>query len=284
MQAVRVFGLAKLQSSFSRRVSSLVEVKYETIAGKRAQYNVAVVQLNNPPVNSLSRSLLSDLNVTLKNISSSDHHIHGLVIASNVKNSFSAGLQLEELVNTDRNKLSQYWSLIQDCWHTLFTSQIPTVAAIDGHCLAGGVIIAVATDYRIASNGDFGIGVTAARIGVIAPPLFQDNIKHIIGSRQTELMLLQGKVFTPDEALKIGLIDEVHCSNEDIISYACRSLIPFMETDVRARTNMKLSLRSKIIQKMELEREEHNEAFADFMLSPPVQEKLVSFIKTLKKQ
>lgn len=283
MQAIRVFGLAKLQSSFSRRFSSLVEVKYDTVAGKRARYNVAVVQLNNPPVNSLSRPLLSDLNVTLKNICSSDN-IHGLVLASNVKNNFSAGLQLEELVNTDRNKLSQYWSLIQECWHTLFTSQIPTVAAIDGHCLAGGVIIAVATDYRIASNGEFGIGVTAARIGVIAPPLFQENIKYVIGSRQTELMLLQGKVFLPDEALKIGLIDEVHSSNEDFISYACHSLIPFMEVDVGARTNMKFSLRSKIIRKMELERDKHNETFADFMLSPSVQEKLASFIKTLKKQ
>ena len=282
MQAFRVSGLAKLQSSFSRRFSGLVEVKYDTIASKRAHYNVAVVKLNNPPVNSLSTPLLSDLSVTLKNITSSDH-IHGLVIASNLKNNFSAGLQLEELVNTDRNKLSHYWSLVQDCWHTLFTSQVPTVAAINGHCLAGGMIIAVATDYRIASNGEFGIGVTAARIGVVAPPFFQDNIKYVIGSRQTELMLLQGKVFTPNEALKIGLIDEVHCSNGDIISFAFRSLIPFMETDVRARTSMKLSLRSKLIQKMELEREEHNEEFADFMLSPSVQEKLASFIKTLKK-
>lgn len=281
MQALKMLKFSSIINQ-SRRLSSLVEVGYDTLAWKKSEYRVAVVKMNNPPVNSFSTPLLKTLGPTFKKIISSDK-IHGLVLTSALPKNFSAGLELTELVNTDRARLGQYWSMVQDFWYTLYSSPVPTVVVVNGNCFAGGVLLTVAADYRIASSGQYGIGVTAAKIGLVPPPWFQECICDIIGRRKAELMLSQGKVFTPEEALKFGLIDEV-CDGQDFMPSALRSLAPFMEVDAASRVSVKLSLRSKIIRELESDRERDRDAFVDFVLSPSVQEKLVSYIRTLKKQ
>lgn len=282
-----IFRRISRNFSHVRQFSSnegLVGVHYVNQAGRDKDYQVAVMKLNNPPVNSLSTPLLTEMRNILQEIATSNE-ADGLVITSSLTNTFSAGLELKELINTDRDRLSSYWTLVQECWYSLYSSQLPTVAALNGHCLAGGTIIAVAMDYRVAvaSGSEYGIGVTAAKIGLVAPVWFQKNIQEIIGSRQTQLMLLQGKVFTPVEALSVGLVDKI-CDREELLSTASLSLLPFMETYMQSRTKMKLSLRSKLIREFETCRDKDREDFVEFVMNPVVQDYLSAYIEKLKKR
>ena len=256
----------------------IVDMEYKQVGP--ASHIVAIMKLNNSPVNSLNTALLASFNRTFQEISNSTN-IQGIVITSSLPSTFSAGLELSELYKTDEKRLRTFWTLVQDCWFNLYSSKLPIAVAINGHCLAGGTVIAVASDYRIAVAGHYGIGVTAAKIGVIAPPWFQGNIREVIGQRQTELMLSQGKIFSPKEAFDIKLVDEIYDGN-DLVTHSAQSLLPFMETSFDARVIMKQSLRKELIQRLEKQKDEDTEKFVNFILKPSVQERLGTFISTLK--
>ena len=243
-------------------------------------YSVAVLKLSNPPVNGLNLELVAGLSSKLSEVNDSES-IHGVVIASNIPRVFSAGLELKELYEPDTKKLRALWTNLQDTWLKLYTSPHPVIAAINGHCLAGGTILAASSDYRVGVHGDYKLGVTAAKIGVVAPPWFQKTLVHVVGHRQTELMLTQAKMFTPNEALGAGLLDEV-CNDEDIVSYCISSLKPLMETNPASRRLMKLQLREGLINEFLADREEDTEAFLAFILQPSVQKLLGEYIQKLK--
>ena len=155
------------------------------------------------------------------------------------------------------------------------------MAAINGHCLAGGTIIASSCDHRIAVKGDYSIGVTAAKVGVIAPTWFLKTLTYLMGQRQTELALQQGKVFTPEEARKIGLVDEVCVS--DLLQPRCaEALQSYLETFREARAEMKLSLRADLIKEFLQSRDEDMNKFVSFVLQDSVQSQLRNYMKKLK--
>lgn len=270
--------------ALARRFSSgqrLVDVEYSTEPGKTRDYRVATIKMNNPPANILSSSFLSSLNATLKDVAGKRGEVDGVIISSSLGNVFSAGLDLTELADTNKNKLMEYWTLFQDCWYNIYSYCLPIVAAINGHSLAGGTVIAVASDYRIAAHGNYNVGITAAKIGVVAPPWVQANIKDIIGWRQTDMMLSQAKLFSPEEALKINLLDEI--CNGDLLLNASLSLLPFMETLEEPRLRMKYSLRRELLANFESWREKDRDEFVDFVLTPSVQKNIDNFISNFKK-
>lgn len=155
------------------------------------------------------------------------------------------------------------------------------MAAINGHCLAGGTIIASSCDHRIAMEGDYRIGVTAAKVGVIAPKWFLKTLICLMGQRQTELALQQGRVFTPEEARKIGLVDEV-CTSDLLQTRCAEALQPYLETFHEARSDMKLSLRDDLIKEFLQSRDEDMDKFVNFVLQGSVQDQLRNYIQKLK--
>ena len=64
-------------------------------------------------------------------------------------------------------------------------------------------------DYRVMVGGKFKIGLNETKLGIVAPPWFRDTMINTVGVRQTELALQLGTLFSSEEALKIGMVDEV---------------------------------------------------------------------------
>ena len=261
----------------SLRRSCHVTVKRETLG----KHSVAVVSIRRPPVNSFDLTLAQQFNKTIK-----DLHIDGeseaIVISSSVPNVFSAGLDLAELYQPSKPRLEEFWRQVQEVWLNVYSSRLPLLAVINGHCLAGGTIIAAACDYRIAVKGDYSIGVTAAKVGVIAPPWFLKMLTHMIGQRTTEYALQLGQVFTPDDAKAIGLIDEV-CDQSNMSQRSHQVLSGFLSVFQDSRSTMKHSLRSGLINNFLASRDEDMAAFVSFIMQDSVQENLGNYIKKLKK-
>ena len=248
------------------------------------KYRVAILRLDNPPINGLDLPLVSDFSKKIAELNSSKSSVNGIVIASTIPRVFSAGIEFKELYNTDSSRLREFWAHLQNIFLQIYSSPHPTVAAINGHCLAGGTLIAASTDYRIGLSGSYKLGVTAARIGVVAPPWFQKTLVQVVGHRIAELMLTQGKTMGPDDALRIGLLDEVYSGGSDLVSYCVSSLRPFMETYPSSRIRMKRQLRGEVISELEASKKEDSDSFVDFVLEPSVQRRLKEYIEQLKKK
>ena len=259
-----------------RKTSQFVKVRSVEHGG----HTVATVTLNKPPVNSFDSKFTDELVNALRSIEESKE-VDALVLKSDCPNVFSSGLDLNDLFSQPRSHLELFWRRVQDLWLQLYSSKLPTVAAINGHCLAAGTILAGACDYRVAVDGDYGIGVTAAKIGLIAPPWFLKMLVYTMGQRKTELALQLGRVFTPKDAMTVGLVDKV-CTKDSLDTECWKSVEPFLHVSAESRATMKLSLRGDLIESFLKSREEDLDFFVSFILRDSVQDNLSKYIQQLK--
>lgn len=259
-----------------RNLSQFVKVNFKKCAG----YSVATVKLDRPPVNSFDISFADELTKCLKKIEESKQ-ADALILKSNNPNVFSSGLDLHDLFAKPRSHLELFWRQFQDLWLQLYSTKLPTIAAINGYCLAGGTVIAAACDYRLAVEGDYRIGVTAAKIGVVAPPWFLKMLAQVMGQRNTELALQLGHVFTPREAMAVGLVDRI-CTLNTLDIECWEALEPFLHVSAESRATMKLSLRADLIDEFLKSRAVDMDKFVSFILRDSVQNRLGKYIEQLK--
>ena len=101
-------------------------------------------------------------------------------------------------------------------WFTLYSCPKPIAAAIGGHAPAGGCMIALTTDYRVMQHGKFNIGLNESKFGLVAPFFLRENYVATIGQRKAEHALLTGLLYSPQEALGMGMVDELAHTKEEV--------------------------------------------------------------------
>ncbi|XP_038054700.1 enoyl-CoA delta isomerase 1, mitochondrial-like [Patiria miniata] len=164
--------------------------------------------MNRVPGNQLSKEFITELNTTLEKLENDDS-CRGVILTSAIDSIFSLGLDSNEMYQKSIESTSAFWRTLQDFWMRLYGSKLAIVAAINGRSPATGCMMAMSCDYRVMSEGPFDIGFSEVTVGLVAPFWFQDVMVKTCGERQTEMAAGLGTLFTPEEALKIGLVDEV---------------------------------------------------------------------------
>ena len=96
-----------------------------------------------------------------------------------------------------------------DLVRQIFIAGPPVVAALPGHAIAGGLIVAMAADERIAAEGKAKFGLSEVILGVSVPQCLMEPFRHVLGARQMERLAVTGENRTVEEALAIGLLDAV---------------------------------------------------------------------------
>jgi enoyl-CoA hydratase len=120
---------------------------------------------------------------------------------------FSAGVDLPRLINDGRKYVESFVGSLDAMLRTLFFFPKPVVAAVNGHAIAGGAIMAFACDYRLMSSGR--IGVPEALVGVPFPPLALEVVRFAVPPQHLQSMLYLCWTVECDEAKSRGIIDEV---------------------------------------------------------------------------
>ncbi|MHB1544215.1 MAG: enoyl-CoA hydratase/isomerase family protein [Gammaproteobacteria bacterium] len=168
--------------------------------------NIRELQMVRPPVNALDPGLLEAIHAAL--VESGRSHVQALIL-SGASNVFSAGLDLPALLELNEVELTDFWRLLIETLRWIAMSPIPVIAAITGHCPAGGTVLTLFADYRIQARGDYRIGLNEVQVGLSVPRSVYRGLVRLIGIHPAERMATQGLLITPDEALRVGLVDEV---------------------------------------------------------------------------
>ncbi|XP_008190991.2 enoyl-CoA delta isomerase 1, mitochondrial [Tribolium castaneum] len=242
---------------------------------------VATATLNRPPVNSMNLELLTEISNTLTQLE--QNKCRGLILTSSSKSVFSAGLDILEMYKPDPSRLKEWWTALQQTWIKLYGSSYPTVAVINGHAPAGGCLLSLSCEYRIMLN-NFTIGLNETQLGIVAPQWFIASMRNVIGTRQTELALTSGNLFSTDEALKIGMIDEVAASKEDGIARAEKFCGRFARIPPIARARSKLGVRGADIQDLTNNLQKDYEYVANYVAQDSVQKGLEMYLQSLKQK
>ncbi|XP_055639856.1 enoyl-CoA delta isomerase 1, mitochondrial-like [Toxorhynchites rutilus septentrionalis] len=241
----------------------------------------ATVTLNRPPVNSLNLELLKSISEALDELQ--NNKSRGMILTSSSKTVFSAGLDIMEMYKPKPERLKDFWSTLQDVWFKLYGSAFPTVAAINGHSPAGGCLLALCCEYRIMCP-NYTIGLNETQLGIVAPTWFQASMRNTISRRESELALTLGTLFSTDQALKVGLIDEIAANKEEAIAKAAVFLDKFRKISPQARAMTKQALRSKDIMQLEDNRSQDIDLFVYAVTQPKVQKSLELYLEGLKKR
>lgn len=131
---------------------------------------------------------------------------------------------------------------------------------------------------------NFTIGLNETRLGIVAPAWFQTSMRNVIPIRQAEKALTLGTLFATDEALQIGLIDEVATNTEDALARCEKFLLQFDKVERNARAITKLAFRGRDITAMEKTREQDLQLFVLAVNNPEVQKGLELYLESLKKK
>jgi len=175
--------------------------------------SVAIVTLNRPSKhNALSVELLSLLDVKLAELDS-DSDIRGIVITGNEK-AFSTGADLGEALAADTlPKTRAYLEFFARANARVESLSKPVVAAIHGHCITGGLELAMCCDLRIAST-DARFAVTSSRIGSVAGAGGTQRLPRLVGVEWAKDMLFSAEAIDAETALRIGLVSRVLPADE----------------------------------------------------------------------
>lgn len=170
---------------------------------------IAVVTLDDGVTNAITRDLIGDFTAIINDI---EKNCKGLIIKGNEK-FFSMGFYLPELLSLTRDEFENFYNSFNDLIIKIFTLPVPTCSLLEGHSVAGGFIIALSTDFRIALP-DKKIGLNEINLGVPVPFLAKELLSRLTDKRNARRLLYSGDFITTDEGNNIGLIDEIDTSND----------------------------------------------------------------------
>jgi len=241
---------------------------------------LAIITLNRGKSNSLNREMVTELQDMLHNIEN-DENIGGVIITGK-EHFFSAGLDLIELYHYNEEEAKSFWNLFLNFSAQITAFKKPLVAAVNGHSPAGGCVIALACDARVMSEGKYIIGLNEVPVGIIVPNSIFSLYSFWLGQATAYRNLLAGKLFSPEEALTVGLVDEV-VKPESILTAAERKVRKYMAFEANTWQQSKLNLRKQLIATTSADQSIDLEIMLKQWWSPATRAILKSLIDNLQK-
>lgn len=170
------------------------------------QGGIALVTFTRPDkLNAISSQLIADLDRVLDH--ATEHHA-GVVVFTGEGRAFCAGADIAEIIQLDTVfKALDFNRLINNVFNRIEELPIPTLAAINGLALGGGLELAMACDFRLAAN-DAKLGLPEINIGVMPGAGGTQRLTRLVGRGKAKEMLCLGEPVPASEAEKIGLVNK----------------------------------------------------------------------------
>ena len=177
---------------------------------------IAIVRMQRPPANTIDIALLAQLARTLEEVERRGD-IAAFVLTGTGK-AFSAGLDLKLVPTYDRAQQNELLRVLNQALYQLYALPMPTVAAVNGHAIAGGLVLALACDRRVAVGEGALLGLTEVRAGVPFPVAAMAVVKGELPPATARELVLGGNNCDPARALALGIVDELQPA-DDVLAH-----------------------------------------------------------------
>src|SRR5215469_5614542 len=180
-----------------------------TLVNYTATDGIAVIELTNPPANTYSYEMMSQLDDAILQ-ARFDENVHVLLVRGSGEKFFSAGAEIS-MLNTVTASFKYYF-----CLHANETltrlEQTPklVIAALGGHTVGGGLEIALACDLRIARRGAGKVGLPEVNLGVLPGTGGTQRLARALPKNKAIELMIEGKLISFEEAQDLGLINYIY--------------------------------------------------------------------------
>ena len=173
---------------------------------------VTVLQMRRDPANVLDLEFAGAIEASVRG--ELDSPETRAVVITGTGSTFSAGVDLFRLLQEGREYLDAFLDSLTRLFATVFEAPKPVVAAVNGHAIAGGGILALACDHRVMARGDGTFGLPELKVGVPLPASALAIVRSTVPQQHLREVVLLARNFDPEAARARGLVDQVVDASE----------------------------------------------------------------------
>jgi len=175
---------------------------------------LAVVSINNPPVNALTETVMSELNTIIDKLAG-DNSVQVIIVTGAGEKAFVAGADIKQFSDVDATSGKELALRGQKIFSKLRTLKQPVIAAVHGFAFGGGCELALSCDIRIASE-NLQIGLPEVSLGIIPGYGGTQRLPRLVGIGRAMALICSGDPIKAEEAYRIGLVDKVVPTGEQL--------------------------------------------------------------------
>jgi enoyl-CoA hydratase/carnithine racemase len=169
---------------------------------------VALITLNDPPANTYSYEMMQELDRAILD-ARMDEAVQVIVITGQGQKFFCAGADIQMLANVTPTYKYYFCLHANETLNRLEQTPKLVIAAINGHCVGGGLEVAMAADIRIARKDAGKIGLPEVSLGVLPGTGGTQRLVRIIGKSQAIEMMATGQLFDFERGLALGVVNQI---------------------------------------------------------------------------
>jgi enoyl-CoA hydratase len=238
---------------------------------------VAHLTLSAGKANAMSVQVLDTLDALLAQLEASGA---AAAVVTGYDRFFSAGLALPTLIELDRPAMKGFIEYFNRVMRRLFVQPMPVVAAINGHAIAGGCVLALMCDCRIMADGPFKIGLNEVQLGIGLPSVVVEGLRIAVPPASLLPLAVEGRLVSPSEARGLGLVDELIAADRlaERARVRARELAQAPSPGV---AQVKTALRRPALDAMDRYGAEETERWLDTWFSPPARQRLADAVRRI---
>lgn len=205
------------------------------------------------------------------------------VVISGQGKMFSAGVDLKRLSEGGADYIRAFLPALHKLYDAMFFHPKPVVAAINGHAIAGGAVLAACADRRIMAREGGRIGVTEMLVGVPFPALAFEIVRFAVPAQYLAEFVYSGATYLTDDALERGWIDEI-AEPSELIEDAVAIALELAELSPPAFAQTKMQIRQPVSERLAQSGAATDQAVTDIWTAPETLARIRDYVaRTLKR-
>ncbi|MEN3270452.1 enoyl-CoA hydratase/isomerase family protein [Pseudonocardia sp.] len=201
---------------------------------------VAVLRLAHGPVSAMDLELCQAIGEQFRALADDPARA---VVVTGTGRTFSAGADLKRYLHEGAPYVERFLPALSEAFRAVFELSKPVVAAVNGHAIAGGCVLAACADVRLMAEGGGRIGVPEGRVGPPFPRIAIEVLRHAVGDVTARRLMVGALTYSPAEALAMALVDRV-LPPEELLPQAvatARAMATEVPSDTFALTKAQLN-------------------------------------------
>jgi enoyl-CoA hydratase/carnithine racemase len=175
----------------------------------RAEDGIAILTLNDPPANTYSYEMMQELDRSILR-ARMDESVHVIVITGEGEKFFCAGANIQMLTSVTPEFKYYFCLHANETLSRLEQTPKLVIAAINGHCVGGGLEVAMAADLRIARRGAGKMGLPEVSLGVLPGTGGTQRMVRMVGKSRAIELMTTGELFDFEKGAELGLVNQIY--------------------------------------------------------------------------
>jgi enoyl-CoA hydratase len=208
--------------------ATITERETAALVQYRKEGNVAVFELNDPPANTYTHEMMRQLDDCVIR-ARFDKDVQVIVVRGAGEKFFSAGANIKMLNEADPTFKYYFCLHANETLSRLEQTPKLVIAALNGHCVGGGLEIAMAADIRVARQDAGKIGLPEVNLGVLPGTGGTQRLTRLVGKAKALELMVTGRTFSFEEAESLGIVNAVLPKEEwwdNVLLYAQQFCLP----------------------------------------------------------